>query len=233
MKTKKLILLVATAFLTGTTMLQAQEQFEPTVSWPYELPEFTFGEIRTFQGATIKSADLNVCINDGKLHFINEGIIQAAEMTQVGSAKIGDKIFLNKGGRLYQVLSRDEKSMVVQGIFPDVDAAEKVNIGYGIASSTASHDNISTLSSGSNMINMNLMSARERRGEGVVIPIKTKLFIVVNGLLIEAGKRQVLEAAGPDKEQISAFIKTNKTKWKKVESLAQLATFMANINNNN
>lgn len=208
------------------------QDYEPTVSWPYELREFTHGEVMTFKGDLYQSSEFNVCITDGKLHFIDDsGTIMAADMGQVGSARIGSAIYVNWGGRMYRALASGDSCYVLQLTQVDESAASRSDIGYGISSQTASSQNVSTLlGSGTSMLNMNLMSARERRGEGVAIPTRTRLYLMLPGKLIPADKRSVLDAVDEShRKEVADYIKAGKIKWKKPESLISLATYLAGL----
>lgn len=215
--------------LAASSLHAQKSSYEPRESWPYLYAEFEGGEVFTLNGELVKAADLNVSVSSSTLHFIEDGTIMEANMITVGSVRIGKEYFVNRGGALYRIVRRSSGAMIVEGTEIDRDRMNRTDIGYGISSATASSANVTILSeTGSDMVNLRLVTAIEKRGQGKILPLKKTLYILTSGLLIEASKREVLDIDGLDRAKASAFIKESRIKWRDPDSLLQLADYICN-----
>ena len=221
--------------ISSIVFAQAQEQdappYEPMDTWPYMYERFEAGNVRTTQGTLFQYAALNISIADGKLHYIENGKIMQADMGHVFTVLVGDRdVYVNAGGKMYQVLVENEDGSVLKLTSVDIDELNKVDIGYGVSSSTASRTNTSLAGlgmetlDGVNMVNMTITSAEGRKNTGKVLPLKEKLYLNIGGRLIPANKREIQQVV--DKNAAKAFFKANKIKWGKPESLALLLPFL-------
>ena len=154
-----------------------------------------------------------------------------ADMGHVFTVMVGDKdVFVNAGGKMYQVLLENEDGSVLKRTSVDVEELNRVDIGYGVSSSTASRTNTSLAGlgmetlDGVNMVNMTITSAEGRKNTGKVLPLKEKLYLNIGGRLVPATKRDVQQVV--DKDAAKAFFKANKIKWNKPESLMLLLPFL-------
>lgn len=205
--------------------------YEPMDSWPYVYEQFESGNVRTTKGALLTYASLNICIADGKLHYIEAGKIMQANMMQIFTALVGDNdVYVNVGGKMYRVLVETDDGSILKMTSVDVDELSKVDIGYGVSSSTASRTNTSlsglgmeTLD-GVNMVNMTITSAEQKKNTGKILPLKETLYLYVSGKLVPANKHEVQQLV--DKDTAKAFFKANKIKWNKAESLLPLLSFL-------
>lgn len=130
---------------------------------------------------------------------------------------------------MYQVLSETDNGSLIQFASIDFDKLQKVDIGYGISSSSASAMNVTSLLQGmDSMVNTHFDTAIEKRDNGIVLPLLIEKFIYVDGKLVPASKYGVREFPGIDKDAANAFFKERKIKWNKDESLAELIDFVYN-----
>ncbi len=221
--------------VSGLFVAQAQQEdslpYEPMDTWPYLYERFESGNVRTTQGTLFQYSALNICIADGSLHYIEKGKIMQADMGHVFTVLVGDRdVFVNAGGKMYQVLLENEDGSVLKRTSVDVEELNKVDIGYGVSSSTASRTNTSLAGlgmetlDGVNMVNMTINSAESRKNTGKVLPLKESLYLNIGGRLIPANKREVQQVV--DKNAAKAFFKANKIKWNKPESLVLLLPFL-------
>lgn len=221
--------------LASIQLIFAQEQdalpYEPMDTWPYLYERFEPGNVRTTQGTLFPYAALNICIADGTLHYIEKGKIMQADMGHVFTVMVGDKdVFVNAGGKMYQVLLENEDGSVLKRTSVDVEELNRVDIGYGVSSSTASRTNTSLAGlgmetlDGVNMVNMTISSAESRKNTGKILPLKETLYLNIDGRLVPANKREIQQVV--DKNAAKAFFKANKIKWSKPESLALLLPFL-------
>ncbi|MGM9790550.1 MAG: hypothetical protein ACI3Y9_09660 [Candidatus Cryptobacteroides sp.] len=230
MKQKMKILLVAASLLLLGNVCRAQK-FQPKDTWPYIFKDFTEGKVYTPDGREILSSELNISVVKGTLNYIEDGTIMAADMMRVSTAVIGDRRFINVMGRMMEVLASSDSGQVIKDVQLDVDEMGKTNIGYGIASSTASSQNVTTLMEGmSDMVNLNISDALTRSKEGTVIPLKEDLYLRYGVATVPAFKKDVLDIRGIDKAEAEAFFKAQKIKWKDPQSLIKVVDFIAENN---
>ncbi len=224
-------------FLLGSLFLRAQNPdadalpYEPMDSWPYMYEQFESGKVRTTNGALLTYASLNICIADGKLHYIEAGKIMQANMSQIFTALLGENdVYVNAGGKMYRVIVETDEGSILELTSVDVDELSKVDIGYGVSSSTASRTNTSLAGlgmetlDGVNMVNMTITNAEQKKNSGNVLPLKKTLYLYVSGKVIPANKREIQQLV--DKDTAKAFFKANKIKWNKAESLLPLLPFL-------
>lgn len=224
---KKTLFACAFLFFVFSGNLSAQG-YEPHESWPFLYEKFQDGAARTNTGALVTEAPLNVSVADGSLIYINDkGIIMKADMTRIYTAKVGEDVYLNVGGKLYKVLSELDKGCVLHETRVDEDKLNNVNIGYGVSSSTASAVNISVLLDGRmSVINKSLEQTEVDKFNSAVLPVKENRYLYVQRKLIPATRSSVSGCEGVDKKEASAFIKKEKIKWKETASLEKLVIFL-------
>lgn len=224
---KKSIFAFALLLFAFSGSISAQS-YEPHESWPFLYENFQEGAARTNTGALVTEAPLNVSVADGSLIYINDkGIIMKADMSRIYTAKVGEDVYLNVGGRLYKVLSELDKGCVLLDTRIDEDKLNNVNIGYGVSSSTASAVNISVLLDGRmSVINKSIEQSELDKFNSAVLPCKEDRYLFVQRNLIPATRSSVIGFNGVDKKEAVAFIKQEKIKWKETASLEKLVIFL-------
>ena len=60
-------------------------------------------------------------------------------------------------------------------------------------------------------------------------PVETAYFLFVNGKLIPADKKDLMNLKDIDKSALFSFLRDNRTKWDEPESLQALADFLASM----
>ena len=219
-----LFLQVFLLFAAGTVCAQ---KYEPRESWPYLNENFQTGAVRTVKGSLIEDSTYNISIADGSLHYIVDGKIMKIDMMTIYTARVGDQVFVNVGGKMYQVLAETDNGSLIQLVSIDFDKLGKVDIGYGISSSSASAMNVTSLLQGmDSMVNTHFDTAIEKRDNGIELPLLAEKFIYVDGKLVPASKYGVREFPGIDKAAANAFFKEKNIKWNKDESLSELIDFV-------
>ena len=230
---KKILLLVLIACINFPVFAQ-NLNYEPTTSWPYRYADFTDGVVMTREGALMSSGInmFNLTLAGNKIHYVQNGTIMEADMLRIYSARIGQDIFVNIGGRMYLVLDESDHGMVVKLEEPDLEQMSKTDIGFGISSATAS-SNTTSLDllgfgnwEGVHLSGQTYTQARGKIGNGTPFPIRSSLYIVVDGRRIDADKKSVMKYPGVDAAAAKAFFKAHKIKWNKVESLMEVVDFV-------
>lgn len=226
----KRIILLATSILAFIAPLHAASDFEPRETWPYIYEEFSPGAVRTNGGQLIEDGKYNICLIDGSLHYISDGKVMQADMTSVFTAKIGDDVYVKVWGRMYKVLAESEHGAVLSGLEIDMEALDKVEVGYGVSVSSASKHglNVMALDSGGNIniLNESIKNVEENKAKGKVLPLAETTYLYYHNQLIKANRSEVLGLPGVDKKQAADFIKKEKIKWKKTDSLLKVLEFL-------
>lgn len=210
-------------------MLPAYSQeYEPRETWPFLYESFQPGAARTRDGALITEARFNVAVHDGSLMFVDkDDVIMRTDMARVFTAKVGEDVFLNVGGRMYKVLSELDCGTILLGSEIDVDKQNTVNIGYGISSSTASAQGVALLMDGRfDAANKSLQQTELDKFRGEVLPVKETIYLRIGLDLIPASRQEVLNLPGMDKKAANNFFKQEKIKWRETASLEKLLVFV-------
>ena len=213
------------AVLMGTSLMAQNYDYKPRESWPYLLEGFTSGQVHTPGGLDLTEGVYNVSVVDGKLHYVQDGRIMAADMRQVQIVRIGESIFINRYGKLYQCLSEEQGGNYLL-LYTSVDMEQlgKTDIGYGISSATASTQKLSSVFG--SQVNMELSTAIAQSKDGQVLPLDKKYCFLLGSKEIPADKKSFLELPGIDKAKAKAFLKEKKIKWSQPESLSEVLRYI-------
>lgn len=220
---KRIILTLVLVIGTSPLGLFAQE---PTTNWPYLFPEFSSGFVSLLDGST-KPYNINIHLRRGRLHFTDEnGIIREANAVDLQGASVGDRVFVNVGGTMMEVVAKSPKGCVAAEQLADYDALQETGGAYGVSSTTSATRKLSSIDTDS-QINQNYMLLQQSRSEGQMLDIVTRYYLVYPGHQVQASKKEV-EKIIPDnrKEQWKAWKKNHKTKWNQPDSLLELLDFL-------
>lgn len=219
------ILTFCALLLFAQSQLGAQS-YRPKDTWPFLYREFTEGIVCNQAGDQILDARLNISVTDQRLYFIRDEKMMVADLSRVFSAKIGEDVYVNAGGKFYKVLVENEGGAVAVLTQVDSDRMNKASIGYGVMSATASTQNVAALTLDSN-VGTNLNQALQSRDSGVEIPVLERLFIIYSyGRVVPALKREVMDIPGLNVDAAKEFFKKNKIKWSNPASLSAVAAFL-------
>jgi hypothetical protein len=223
---KRVMILLAGLFASATL---AQAQYEPTSSWPYVYDDFQDGVI-LWVGGKEKPGKYNINLVDKKLHFIEGAYIKVANMMEIASVRIGSDIYQNAAGEMLKVLSKSDKSLVLEDNEINYAALNETGGAYGSSSTTIGTTALSSLEGigGTNSSqNINHMELKLNKDNGKVLNLINKKYLFVKGRKILATKKAVMEVPGLDNEAAKAFFKENKIKWNKVPDLQKVGDFLA------
>lgn len=202
------------------------QNHKPTTTWPYLYADFQPGELKKTTGAPIEGT-YNIHIYQGTLHFIEDGMIREVLSSQVFSLKIGMDYYANVGGTMMKVLARSDNGFIAQETLADIAALNSTGGAYGSSSNSISTQALSSLEGiGGSRSNMNHMELKNSKDEGQVLPVKDKLYLVMDHAVVFAAKKDVTELYGIDKKAVNAFIKENQIKWKDPQSLIVLLDYL-------
>ena len=88
---KPLKSLIAAALFALSATLCAAQGFEPTTTWPYIYGDFTAGKLVMNTGKVVEGK-YNICIDDGRVHFIDGNLVKQASAVEVTSVQIGNDV---------------------------------------------------------------------------------------------------------------------------------------------
>lgn len=202
------------------------QNHKPTTTWPYLYADFQPGELKKITGAPIEGS-YNIHIHLGTLHFIEDGFIREVSSSEIFSVKIGMDYYASVGGTMMKVLARSDNGFIAQETLADIAALNSTGGAYGSSSNSISTQALSSLEGiGGNRSNMNHMELKNSKDEGQVLPVKDKLYLVMDHAVVFAAKKDVTELYGVDKKAVNAFIKENQIKWKEPQSLIVLLDYL-------
>jgi hypothetical protein len=215
------------ALMLSLNGISAQD-IEPTTTWPYIYSDFQSGELKQLTGAPVQGA-FNIHILEGRLHFIEDGMIREMRSSEVVSVKVGDDYFANVSGKMMKVLAKSDAGFIAEEVLVDVARLNATGGAYGSSSNSIATQALSSLEGiGGTRSNMNHMELKNAKNEGTVLPIIVKKYLVFPGYLVYATKADVSKLlSGADKDELNAFLKENKIKWKDENSLIKVLDFVS------
>jgi len=225
---KRILLIIS--LLVGSISMSAQDESYSgaTDSWPYLFKNFQHGVVHFIKGYKDLESDLNICIADGHLHYVDNGTILESETKEVTGAEINGKIFIAYNGEMMEVLANNENGYIAVSRLFDPTQMGKAEIGYGMTSSTYAASNLdlrAVTGLAQNILHSKVAEAATNAGYGEKLPIKETLCIIVGNNKINADKKEFQDLVG--KEKATAFLKENKIKWTKAETLLPVVNFIA------
>ena len=223
----KRCILVILALMLSAVGTSAQDS-EPTTTWPYLYPDFQAGELQKYSSSPV-AGTFNIHILESRLHFIEDGMIREALTTEVFSVRIGKDYYANVGGRMMKVLAGADTGFIAEEVLVDIARLNTTGGAYGSSSNSIATQALSSLEGiGGGRSNMNHMELKNAKGEGRVLPVIVKKYIVVAGLYpVYASRKDVLELSGLDRNLIKAFLKENSINWKDPQDLLKVHEFIA------
>ena len=87
--------------------------------------------------------------------------------------------------------------------------------------------NINSLDGLTDTVNYKVEKAMDDKDTGEYLPLIVERFFLIDGKLIPATKQGLKDYPGIDMNALDAFVKSNKIKWTKNESLELLVDFVA------
>lgn len=231
MKTIRLHLILA-CLLAFSSIPAFSQRFEPTENWPFLHRDFSEGNIRFTDGSFVTYDHLNVSVINGSLLFVDEktGQIMVAESPGILAAKVGPDTYLNVRGWMMKVVAESDSSTVLLKTEVDLDEYGKTDIGYGIASGSATSRKVTASSLeglASTAVSMHATLRSQLQEGGKALPLEESCYLRIGSKFVCANKKDVLDFAGIGRTETGAFIKSRKIKWKKPQSLLELADFLA------
>lgn len=222
--------IIATIIACMATMGYARE-YEPTEGWPYIFEDFVEG-IVYYDNGKAESAQLNVHLLSNVLHFTDgENIMVVKDAARIDSVVCGNIKFLRRANNYVWQLHATPRIVIGQTNECEVNYINDGGGAYGISTTSASTQNVSSFSDHGNMAALRYREMKEDHMNTRALHITQQIiFIIDDRQICNANKRGVNDIL--DKEQkklFKEFLKENKIKWKELDSLTLVAEFLESI----
>ena len=227
---RKIFLCCLIILLGSTTAGLAQNI---TTMWPYKYSNFRTGTIY-FKNQEPLSKQLNVHLLKSTLHYLDGDKIKEAQPDDIAFVLIDNTIqdisvpdkFYMYNGQLIRAISGDSTAFIAELILADFSAIKESGGAYGASSNTQSTRKLSSLTIGG-VSTTSHMELKEKKDEGSSLPIIKKYFIVINGKVYPATRKDIESKLPADKKDaFKQFVKKNKINWKDPNSFPKLLEFL-------
>jgi hypothetical protein len=198
----------------------------PTTSWPYLYPDFMEGELEV--RTKITKALVNIHLNLGALHYVEDGKIKESSTIGITKLVIGEDVFRNVGGKMMKVLAETEGGYVVEETRANYTAVVKKDGAYGTtglnSTTTRSFLYNENVLNGYNGYLMTDVYAdlHAMKDQYEKLPVVKNRYLVIGLDLIKADRQSVLDIDGLDKKAFKAFLKAEKIKWDDPQDLVKV-----------
>lgn len=211
------VMLVLSAFGTAAQ--------SPTTTYPYLYDTFTGGTV-VFDDGTKESKQMNVHLRAGKLHFIENGIIKEAFLTNVAAVEIGNDVFLPVYTSVMRVVAKNDKGCVVEENLGDFEAALSGTGAYGVSASSSATMKLTSVQTDS-QVNQNYMNILNEKDSGMDLKVNSAYYIVTPKYKVKATRKDIEASVPAEKsEKLGAYVKEKKVKWKSPQGLLPLVDFL-------
>lgn len=215
------ILLVTIVSLLANLALAAQEC---STTWPYLYPQFTQGVVHLTGGSKLQHP-LNVHVQKGRLHYVENGLVKEAMNRDIFFIQIGEERYNVVNGDVMKVVATTEGGFVAAHYYADMDKLRETGGAYGSSSTTQATRLLTSI----DMVgaNTNHMEMWQNRNTGESISLICKYYLVTGKDVYPASKKGV-ETFLPESRlgEFKAFLKENKIKWKDPQSLIKVVDFL-------
>ena len=219
---KRIVYFAAMLFLSAAGVF-AQS---PTTTYPYLYDTFINGTVVMDDGSK-EARQMNVHLREGRLHYIDNGIIKEAYLTDVAAVEIGNDVFLPVFTSVMKVVAKNDNGCVVMQQLGDFEGAIDGTGAYGVSASASATMKLTSIQTDS-QINQNYMNILNEKSNGMDLDIETELYIVTPKYKVKANRKDIEEALPAEKASaLKSYIKEHKVKWKDPQGLLPMVDFLA------
>ena len=219
---KRIVYFAAMLFLSAAGAF-AQS---PTTTYPYLYDTFINGTVVMDDGSR-EARQMNVHLREGRLHYIDNGIIKEAYLTDVAAVEIGNDVFLPVFTSVMKVVAKNDNGCVVMQQLGDFEGAIDGTGAYGVSASASATMKLTSIQTDS-QINQNYMNILNEKSNGMDLDIETELYIVTPKYKVKAVRKDIEEALPAEKASaLKSYIKEHKVKWKSPQGLLPMVDFLA------
>lgn len=227
-------LLYILSFLLFGVYANAESDYTPTTLWPYIYENFTDGLVMYLNGSAIK-ANLNIHLEKGELQYLEGDVIMTTNITNIDYAIVGTDKYVVANGSMMKVLDENE-SRTAFVLLSTLGNFEALYVGTGAYGSDANTQAVRSQTSleigGKNVVSHAKLLAEKKEDNGTTLSTKEKLFIKVGDKYAPAFQKDVEKEFGLSGDsQWKSFLKSNKIKWRKTESLFKVVEYLSSLDN--
>lgn len=198
----------------------------PTTTYPYLYDVFTDGTVIMRDGGK-ESRQMNVHLREGRLHYIDNGVIKEAFLTDVAAVEIGEDVFLPVYTSVMKVVAKNDNGCVVLQYLGDFEAAISGSGAYGVSASSSATMKLTSIQTDS-QINQNYMNILNEREDGMDLKVLESYYIVTPKYKVKATRASIEGSIPADKAVLlKSYIKEHKVKWKNPQSLLPMVDFLS------
>ena len=212
--------------LTAVVAVSAQK-YEPNTKWPYLYENFEQGTIYFQDNQKNSSTELNVHLWGNALHYLgSDGKIYQSNDKNVMRVEIGSDAYLFCDHQLMQIVSTEGTAVLVKLTKGEFDSMQSGGGAYGASLNSSASRDLTSLDLGG-LDTPELGKMLQEKNDGRIIPTSVHYYFILGGQQVEATKKGVERHVGSDKvADLQKFVKENKIKWKKEDSLTALLKFL-------
>lgn len=219
----KRILHIAVMLLLFPAGVSAQT---PTTTYPYLYDSFIEGCVVMDDGNR-QTKPMNVHLRAGRLHYIENGIVKEAFLTDVFAVEIGGDVYIPVYASLMKVVAKNDNGCVVMEQLGDFEAAVSGTGAYGISASSSATMKLTSVQT-DGQVNQNYMNILNEKNEGTDLGILTSYYIVTPKYKLKAVRKGIEESLPEEKAAMfKGFLKEHKVKWKNPQSLLHIVDFLS------
>jgi len=212
------------------TLVVSAQKYVPNTKWPYLYEDFTLGTIY-FESNEKSTSDLNIHLWGNVLHYVKaDGKIYQSDDKKVVRVEIGDDAYIFSDHKLVRIVANEGTNLLVKLTRGDFDAMSSSGGGaYGSSLNSSATRDLSSLGfdlGGLDQPELGLMLQEKKEGRD--IPLVEQYFFIIGGQQVEATKKGVERFVGDVRaDALKQYLKANKIKWKKEDSLKKMLSFLA------
>lgn len=219
---KRIISVAAMLFLSAVAALSQS----PTTTYPYLYDTFTNGTV-VMDGGNKEARQMNVHLREGRLHYIDNGVIKEAFLKDVAAVEIGNDVFLPVFTSVMKVVAKNDNGCVVMEQLGDFEGAISGSGAYGVSASSSATMKLTSVQTES-QVNQNYMNILNEKSEGMDLEIISTYYIVTPEYKVKATKKDIEESLTTEKaEQLKTYLKEHKVKWKNPQTLLSIVDFLS------
>lgn len=205
--------------------LSVMAQFKPSTKWPYLYENFLQGKV--YCGDKVNSdLSLNIHLWGNVLHYISaDGKILESTYRNISRVEILDDVYLIADGKLMKLVASKGNNVLLLYTKGDFDSMRSGSGAYGASLNSSATMELSSLDLGG-MDKPALAKLQQEKNDGRVIPLTKEYYFIIDNKMVGASKKEMND----NYASVSGwknFLKENKIKWKKEESLIKVLEFLS------
>lgn len=200
-------------------------EFIPNTLWPYVYEDFCPGELVLKNGDKVR-ASFNIHLQEGELHYLKDDNILFVAIARIKEVTIGSDRYMPSEGKMKRIVSQEGENCLLKSILGDFESLLVGTGAYGASANTQAVRNLSSIEIGGKSIVNHAVLLQNKDG-GKELPTIQEYYLFIGGKCVPANKKEVEKSLIVDKEGWNTFLKENKIKWRKQESLVEVLHYFS------